>query len=50
MLSGASLTQADLRGSTLDGVYLKDLHWRKTKIDLTQAVLLAESMGAVIDE
>ena len=41
------LRQADLRGSRLDGVNLLQPDLHQAKIDLEQAVLIAESLGAV---
>lgn len=41
-----SMVSADLRESDLSGSNLSGLILRKTKIDLQQAVLLAESLGA----
>jgi len=41
-----SMVSADLRESDLSGSNLPGLILRKTKIDLQQAVLLAESLGA----
>lgn len=48
VLSNTTIKQTDFRDANFDGVYLKDLSWRKTKIDLKQAVQLAENMGAVV--
>ena len=45
-LTNADLTKADLRGSRMDGVDFPHLTMKDTKIDLEQAVLIAESMGA----
>ncbi len=50
ILSGASLKGADLRGAKIDGVDVKSLDLNKTKIDLTQAVIIAEAYGAVYEE
>lgn len=48
VLSGAKFNNADIRESILDGVYLKDVHFGKTKIDIEQAVLISQSMGAYV--
>ena len=42
------MTDADLRGAKIDGTDLKSALMKRTKIDLEQAVLLAESLGAVL--
>ena len=46
LLTNADLTKADLRGNRMDGVDFPHLTMKDTKIDLEQAVLIAESMGA----
>ena len=48
VVAGANLTDADLRGAKIDGTDLKSALMKRTKIDLEQAVLLAESLGAVL--
>ena len=45
-LTNADLRESDLRGSRMDGVDFPHIRMKNTKIDLEQAVLLAESMGA----
>ncbi len=48
MLQGANLKNADLRGAVTNGVDLGGLTFQKTKLDLQQAVQLAESLGAKV--
>ena len=48
MLSGSILKKADLRGTRLDGVYMNDVKMSHTKIDLEQAVVIAEGMGGIV--
>ena len=48
MLSGTKLIKADIRGTRLDGVYMSDVKMSRTKIDLEQAVLMAEGFGCII--
>ena len=50
MLSGANFKEADLRDAKLDGIDIKSIHFSGTKIDITQAVLIAEAHGAVCKE
>ena len=45
-LRGARLGGADLRGAELDGCDVEDVDWTATRIDVAQAVLLAEARGA----
>ena len=46
LLTNADLTKADLRGTRTDGVDFLHLKMKDTKIDLEQAVLIAEALGA----
>lgn len=48
-LRGARLHDADLRGSVLLGVDPQGPRWRDARLDLAQAVTLAEALGAVVD-
>ncbi|MBS7174954.1 MAG: pentapeptide repeat-containing protein [Clostridiales bacterium] len=48
LLSGARLNHADIRESRLDGVYMNDVKLGKTKIDLEQAVVIAECLGGIV--
>lgn len=45
-MTGVNLEGSDVRGSTLEGVDLKGIRFRNTKIDLEQAVALAAALGA----
>ena len=45
----ADLTDADLRGADLDAVDVSVARLRRTRLDLSGAVLLAELRGAVVD-
>lgn len=47
ILSHANLKGADLRGANIEGVDIKSLNMKKTKIDFKQAILIAEACGAV---
>ena len=49
MLQGASLIGADLRGADITGTDLGQCRMKGTKIDLQQAVLLAQRMGASVE-
>lgn len=46
LLSGADFTGADLRGAVLSGVDFRSITMKNTLIDLNQAVLITESLGA----
>ena len=48
-LRGVRLRGADLRGARLDGCDVDNVDWREVRIDLAQAVLLAQVRGAVVD-
>jgi uncharacterized protein YjbI with pentapeptide repeats len=48
-LRGVRLRGADLRGARLDGCEVDGVDWQDVRIDLAQAVLLAQARGAVID-
>ncbi len=48
-LRGARLPGADLRGSTLAGVDPLPVRWSGARLDLAQAVTLAEALGATVD-
>jgi uncharacterized protein YjbI with pentapeptide repeats len=39
----------DVRGARLDGCDVDGVDWREVRIDLAQAVLLAQSRGAAVD-
>ena len=45
-LSNARFCESDLRGSKLEGIDVLGIEWKNAKIDLAQAVLLAEALGA----
>lgn len=47
VLSGANLEYTDLRGADLTGVDFSSIRMKQTKIDLAQAILVAEAMGCV---
>jgi uncharacterized protein YjbI with pentapeptide repeats len=49
VLRGANLESADLRGARLDGVDLSAVRLRGARLDLAGAVVVAESLGAVVD-
>ena len=48
MFGGANLTETSFRGAKLEGVDFRHMNMKKTKIDLEQAILIAESFGAVL--
>jgi len=58
VLKGADLSRAtlravrlgdgDLAGAALDGVDLTGLEWHGTRLDTTQALLVAEAAGVVV--
>lgn len=43
------LRGADLRGARLDGCDVDGVDWAEVRIDVSQAVLLAQARGAVVD-
>lgn len=48
LLTGANFKQADLRGADIVGVDILNLQMKETKIDLEQAGLLAQALGAIV--
>jgi uncharacterized protein YjbI with pentapeptide repeats len=48
MFGGANLTEASFRGAKLEGIDFRHVNMKKTKIDLEQAILIAECYGAVL--
>lgn len=46
--SGARLREADLRGSTLEGIEGEEFNVRGAVVDVAQALVIAEAHGAVI--
>lgn len=46
--SGARLREADLRGSTLEGIEGEEFNVRGAVVDVAQALAIAEAHGAVI--
>jgi uncharacterized protein YjbI with pentapeptide repeats len=49
-MAGATLDETDLAGAALDGVDLRGLDWRRTKLDSVQLLLLAEQLGIDVSE
>jgi fluoroquinolone resistance protein len=48
-LRGVKLHGADLRGAVLDGCDVDLVDWKGVRIDVAQAVLLAQARGARVD-
>ncbi|GEO24390.1 hypothetical protein AAC03nite_01750 [Alicyclobacillus acidoterrestris] len=46
----ANLREADLRGANMNGVNFRDFDLANVKIDFTQAVMMAKSFGARVEE
>lgn len=49
VLTKALLGGADLRGARLDGIRTVTVDWSEVRVDVAQAILLAEGLGAVVE-
>jgi len=48
ILANSTLLDADIRGAKIDGIDFSTVKIKGTKIDLKQAIHIAESLGAVV--